>query len=285
MAPETFADYDPPRAMSPALARSIYIGGYDTRTFAVAILSLARDGFIEMRTEDNGEIIVSRRESVWPPRSKAANWLFEALVGRSDFSIGRVNYLRLKEIRRGHAERLRGESTHEAGTGGVFIMAGFGLAVLMSVMVAAIISRAPMGVPVLDVLAPYWPFPVAAVGGLWLWRRNMLRKQAAVCPDRVELDRYRRFIEVAMADRLNPRFVADGTYKFDDADTVYAAAFGLENAWADPLVHRLESLLTGPLKGTDLDTAVETGKLTEKRGFAPRKQSSLWGGEDDFWFF
>lgn len=283
---EASVDYDPPRSVSPVLARCIHIGGYDTRAFGVAILSLVQQGFLDMRTGADGDITLSPRDSVWPPRSKAAGWLLAELVGKGDFAIGRENYVRLQELRRGHAERLAVETRHGAGTGGLFIMAGFGLVVCLSIMVAALVARAPVGVSALTVLTPFWPVPVLAVGGLWLWRRLLMRRKAKICPDREEMERFYRYIKVAMADRLNPRFAADGAYKMHDPDTVFVAAFGLPNAWADPLVHRLESLLPCTPAGTDLNSAVERSALTEKRGFAPRKQPDLWDPAGiGFWLF
>lgn len=263
------ASYEPPPGMAPALARTRLIGGYDTRTFAVAILSLIQDGFMAMTPEPDGGFRLTRRVHAWPPQGNAAQWLLKALVGKSDFVLGQQNYVRLLTIHKGHAARLLRESNRLAGNGGAFIMAGLGLVILMSIGIAALMARAPMHMSGADVLLPYWPGPVAAFAGLWFWRAAHMRaKHAKLREDANEVDRYRRYIQIAQAERLNPKFAADRAYKFHDPDTIYAAAFGLDNAWADPVVHLLESLLPVGVKETGLNA--ET--LTNKRGFAPRRQ-------------
>jgi len=275
---QTTASYEPSPGMAPALARAQMIGGYDTRTFAVAILSLVQDGFMAMKPEPDGGIRLTRKDHAWPPRGSAAQWLLKALVGKSDFVLGQQNYVRLLTIRHGHAERLLLESNRLAGNGGAFIMAGVGLAVLMAIGIAAVAARAPMHMSAADVLLPYLPLPLAASAGLWGWRRAHMRAKRAKRQEKANgIERYRRYIEIAKADRLNPKFAADGAYKSHDPDTVYAAAFGLDNAWADPVVHLLEGLL---LSAAD-ETGLRPEALTNKRGFAPRPQPghrwpSIW---------
>ncbi|WP_286830519.1 MULTISPECIES: DUF2207 family protein [Kordiimonas] len=248
--------YEPTPGISPALARTKLIGGYDTRTFAVAILSLVQDGFLEMKPEQDGSIRLRRKAQAWLPQGSAAQWLLKALVGKDDFALGPKAYVRLLTIRKGHAARLLKENNRVAGNGGMFIMAGLGLVVLMSVFVAAVAVRAPLHLSAWEILLPYWPLLAVAVGGLWFWRMvHMREKNAKLQREANEVERYRRYIEVAQAERLDPRFAADGAYKFHDPDTVYAAAFGVKNAWADPVVHLLESLLPATIEGAGYSKA------------------------------
>ncbi len=275
---QTTASYEPPRGMAPSLARARLIGGYDTRTFAVAILSLVQDGLIAMKPEPDASIRLTRTAHAWSPRDTAAQWLLKALVGKSDFVLGKRNYVRLLRIRQGHAEQLLRDSNRQAGNGGAFIMAGFGLVVALAIGTAAVAARAPMHMSAAEILLPYWPVPVTSIAGLWFWRRTHMRaKTAKLKKDAEEIERYRRYIKIAQADRLNPKFAADGAYKSHDQDTVYAAAFGLDNAWADPVVHLLEGLLPGTVE----ETGISAEALTDKRGFAPRPQPrhrwpSIW---------
>ncbi len=275
---QSTASYEPPPGMAPALARARLIGGYDTRTFAVAILSLVQDGFMVMTPEPDGGIRLTRQAHAWPPRGSAAQWLLKALVGKSDFVLGQQNYVRLLTIRKGHAEQLLRDCNRQAGNSGAFVMAGFGLVVALAIGTAAVAARAPIHMSAGEILLPYWPVPVAAISGLWLWRRTHIRaKNVKLNKDAEEIERYCRYIKIAQADRLNPKFAVDGAYKYHDKDTVYAAAFGLDNAWADPVVHLLEGLLPGTVK----ETGPGAEALSNKRGFAPRPQPrhrwpSIW---------
>lgn len=127
------ASYEPLAGMAPALAKTRLIGGYDTRTFSVAILLLIQDGFIAMETVAEGGTRLTRQAHAWPPQGAAARWLLKVLVGKSDFFLGQQNYVRLLTIRKGHAARLLREDNRLAGNGGALIMAGVGLVVLMSI--------------------------------------------------------------------------------------------------------------------------------------------------------
>lgn len=278
--------YGPPSGMTPAEMRFHHIGGYDTRTFAVAILTLVQAGHLLMTpTADGGFRLEAGNRSI-PPRDATQRWLARALgVRRRPFLVGRNNYVRLLDIRRRHFQRLDKQSKRVAGPDGGTFMAGLGLSVLMLIGAVGVYARAPIGVPVSDVLMPYAWLPAVSFFGLYLWHIWRGRKVAAKDMMGVQLQGFHRYLSVAMADRLNPKFMVRGAHGMPDAAVVHAAAFGLENAWADPFVQLLEGLLPADIMGTDAADPVSGSTLPDKRGFAPRKQSRAWGIAPFIWPF
>lgn len=278
--------YGPPSGMTPAEVRFHHIGGYDTRTFAVAVLALVQAGHLSLVPTSDGAFRLESGNRSIPPRDATQRWLLRALgVRRRPFLVGRGNYVRLLDIRRRHFLRLDQQCRRTAGPDGVTLMAGLGLFVLMSIGAVGVYARAPIGAPVSDVLMPYVWLPAVSFFGLYLWRIWRGRKVATKDTMGVQLEGFHRYLSVAMADRLNPKFTVGGTHGAPDAAVVHAAAFGLENAWADPFVKLLEGLLPADIMGTDAADPVSGNTLPDKRGFAPRKQSRAWGIAPFIWPF
>ncbi len=251
------AEYDPPEGVSPAAARFLSVGWYDTRTFAAAILSLVAQNCVSLETRTGGQFVLSRIKGSKPKYADEQSLLRSLFPGRRALVIGEKAYVRLCYLRKRHKRFLEKRHTNGGASEGVLFMMLAGLLVVQSVMAVAYMGQQPPAVSAWEGLLPFWYVPVVMFGGAilgrWLWRRE--QSQETVQESGVA--GYRLFVEKAMADRVNPYFVADGIHKTLDPAALYSVAFGFENAWADPFIESLENLLPNAVHGTSLDEITE----------------------------
>lgn len=263
--------YSAPDGVTPALARYHTIDGYDTRTFVVAILDLVANDFLDMGAGRADGIAFRRGSAEGKPKSLPSRQLLKDILrGRDGLPVGKTAYTDWLTIRHRHARAMDWQDQTLRGTGGGTLMAGVLITVICLILMARVAMLRPYGMSALDALLPYWPVPAFLYGGLYLWRWLSRRHLPSMTAVEAQLAKYKRFLEVAKADRLDPRFMADGVHKSIDPDTLYLAAFGIRNSWADPLVQAFEDLLPGPVQSTHLYDGVDGADLSDKRGFAPR---------------
>ncbi|NVJ70483.1 MAG: DUF2207 domain-containing protein [Alphaproteobacteria bacterium] len=263
--------YSAPAGISPALARLHHLGGYDNRTFAVAILQLVAEGHLRMAGRADGTIALSRTKSA-PPKEGTARHLLRQLSREGGFIIGRENYSALLHIRRKHRQKLDRERASWAGNDGIFLMAGIAFTFLLLAFAVGVLVREPMNTSILSTLLPYWPIAAIGYGALILSRVRRKRKPSLKASPEAQIEGYRHFLEVAMVDRLNPRFMPSGANSQVEPEIVFAAAFGYENTWADPLITLVENLLPDAPNSLHVYSAIERGEATNKRDRGPRKE-------------
>lgn len=71
------------------------------------------------------------------------------------------------------------------------------------------------------------------------------------------LHRYRAFLDIAVKERVDPRFVADGRFHDMPQEMPYIIAFGLTNSWGDRFTAAVEGIVEGHPKHTSLNSLYE----------------------------
>ncbi|WP_262690091.1 DUF2207 family protein [Kordiimonas aestuarii] len=273
---DTANRYYPPKGMTPALAHVLASGDYNARSFGAALTALVARDVVSLRHEGEGYTL--RRGAQKPADqtlSKGEAALVRSLfVAGDEVPVTRHGYLRLSAAMKAHYRGLKRENRLYLNgpfrLGIVAVATGFGM---MAYAVAH--ARTPVlgsglaetGVPAWSLIA--WLVAIAALLDLWRHRRG--RKPAAT-HDR--LARYREYLRVAMADRLDPKFGPSGHMGVLTEEHAYIVAFGLENTGLDAFVHALESVSGHAPEGTSIYSAFRRGRGGKKRG---------WQFKDDFW--
>jgi len=225
------------------MARMLYVGQYDIRTFAAAILSIVQQGAAELQRSPKGVYSLKMIRGTKPKRS-AEKALYNSLLrGGPKVSINSDNYVLLMQAHKKHKRLLDAEDVYPAFSSGATGMAALGLSLALIIAGLAVLGRHKGGESAATILMPYWPVPAAAYGLLYGLRRAARRLPLFKGPPARAVAGYAQFLRTAMDDRLDPYFVTDGRHKEMDRALPYAVAFAIENSWADPFVHALEGLL------------------------------------------
>lgn len=77
------------------------------------------------------------------------------------------------------------------------------------------------------------------------------------------LSRYRMYLDVAVRERADPRFVATGTFKDMPEEMPFLIAFGLENSWGDRFVAAVSETVDGYAKSTSLNSLYAESRRTQ----------------------
>lgn len=90
------------------------------------------------------------------------------------------------------------------------------------------------------------------------------------------LHRYRTFLDIAVNERVDPRFAADGRFYEMPPEMPYIIAFGLHNSWGDRFTAAVSGVVEGQPKDTSLNSLYAEHRRKLARRQPPRiKQPSL----------
>ncbi len=218
-----FPHYEPPGGYSPASTRFIMRMGYDDRTFAAAVLSLAVKGHLEIEEQD-GEYSLTRRpsnEPLAPGEGALAEALFES---GETIELRRDNHRRLAAAKRAHYRSLERDYLK------VYFYRN-GMLLGPSLVATAVLALA------IDMLDGFQPLVVAVFGLMivaHLVFAHLLR--APTARGRLLLDRlegFRMYLEVAEKDELNLRNPPQKTPELFERYLPFALALGIEQKWAE----------------------------------------------------
>ncbi|RMG57823.1 MAG: DUF2207 domain-containing protein [Gammaproteobacteria bacterium] len=150
--------YQPPRGHSPASARFLRRMGYDHKTFATALVSLAVKGYLEIehKTGWGSEWILRRTGKSEVDKSPGEQALVNALFagGQKEIPLGRSQQSRLKKALKAHEKRLRQDYEKRFFiTNRAWALGGIGLS--MAIFAVAILML-PGNTKVLGLFATAW---------------------------------------------------------------------------------------------------------------------------------